>query len=96
MRFFISLLLIAVSFQINAQSKDEQLILQSMDKQKNAWNSGDLLTFMDTYWKSDSLMFIGKTGVTYGWDKTLANYQRGYPDTASMGKLSFDILHVKR
>ena len=51
---------------------------------------------MGTYWQSDSLMFIGKSGVTYGWQNTLNNYKKGYPDTAAMGKLQFDILEVKR
>lgn len=51
---------------------------------------------MNGYWKSDSLMFIGKNGVTYGYNKTLNNYRRNYPDTAAMGKLTFDILEVKR
>lgn len=96
MRALFIFLLLAVCICSSGQSKDEQHILSSLEKQKNAWNNGDLLTFMDTYWKNDSLMFIGKSGVTYGWQKTLDNYRKGYPDTASMGKLDFDILHVKR
>ncbi|MEJ7626682.1 MAG: DUF4440 domain-containing protein [Ferruginibacter sp.] len=80
----------------NAQSKDESIIRTAMDKQLSAWNSGNLIDFMDTYWKNDSLMFIGKSGVTYGWQNTLDNYRKGYPDTVAMGKLNFDILHVKR
>lgn len=51
---------------------------------------------MEGYWKSDSLMFIEKTGVTYGWQNTLDNYEKGYPDTAAMGKLRFDLIEVKR
>lgn len=79
-----------------AQNKNEQQILQALDIQKNAWNKGDINRFMETYWRNDSLMFIGKTGVTYGWENTMNNYKKGYPDTAAMGKLDFDILHVKR
>ena len=75
---------------------DEIAIRQLLDKQTQAWNRGDIETFMETYWKSDSLMFIGKSGVTYGWTNTLNNYKKGYPDTTAMGKLSFDILLVKR
>jgi len=80
----------------SAQNKDEQAIMSAIQEQKIAWNKGDLVSFMDTYWKNDSLMFIGKSGVTYGWQNTLDNYKKGYPDTAAMGKLDFDILHVKR
>jgi hypothetical protein len=81
---------------VAAQDKASKDILQVLSVQNKAWNEGDLVTFMDSYWKSDSLMFIGKTGVTYGWQNTLENYMKGYPDTAAMGKLKFDILHVQK
>ena len=41
-------------------------------------------------------MFIGKSGVTYGWKNTLENYKKNYPDTSAMGKLSFNIITVKK
>jgi ketosteroid isomerase-like protein len=50
---------------------------------------------MNGYWKSDSLMFVGKSGITYGWLKTLQHYRKNYPDTATMGKLVFTLLHLK-
>ena len=49
---------------------------------------------MKGYWVNDSLMFIGKS-VTYGWQKTLDHYKKGYPDTAAMGKLTFNLLKFK-
>ena len=79
-----------------AQNKDEQTIRTLLEEQRQAWNNGDKEKFMATYWQSDSLMFIGKSGVTYGWQNTLDNYKKGYPDTAAMGKLKFDILEVKK
>jgi len=79
-----------------AQSKDELLIRNSMNEQLSAWNNGDIDRFMATYWQSDSLKFIGKSGITYGWQKTLDNYKRNYPDTAAMGKLNFNLIEVKR
>jgi hypothetical protein len=91
---FISICLLSLS--VIAQNKEERAILNAIDLQKNAWNKGDLNLFMKTYWKNDSLMFIGKNGVTYGWQNTLDNYKKGYPDTAAMGKLDFNILHVKK
>ena len=81
---------------ISAQSKDETTIRGLLEEQRLAWNTGDKEKFMGTYWQSDSLMFIGKSGVTYGWQNTLDNYKKHYPDTAAMGKLQFDILEVKR
>jgi len=81
---------------ISAQYKDEQIIRTLIEEQRQAWNTGDKEKFMQTYWQSDSLMFIGKSGVTYGWQKTLDNYKKGYPDTTAMGKLDFDLLEVKK
>jgi ketosteroid isomerase-like protein len=96
MKLFLLFVICCLSLSSFAQNKDERAILDALSTQKNAWNNGDLNRFMDTYWKNDSLMFIGKSGVTYGWQNTLENYKKGYPDTAAMGKLNFDILHVKR
>ena len=79
-----------------AQKGEEAKIRKLLLTQTESWNRGDIEGFMQTYWKSDSLMFIGKSGVTRGWQKTLENYKKGYPDTAAMGKLSFDILSVKQ
>jgi hypothetical protein len=91
---FIALLFVLVN--AIAQSKDETAIRNLLDQQTAAWNTGNIENFMIGYWESDSLMFIGKSGITYGWQKTLENYKKGYPDTAAMGKLHFDILQVKR
>ena len=66
-----------------------------LTKQTISWNKGDLNGFMEGYWKSDSLQFIGKNGVTYGWDKTLQNYQQTYPNAEAMGKLTYDIVSIK-
>ena len=93
---YLLLLIFTLSNTLSAQSKDEQIIRTLIEEQRQAWNTGDKEKFMQTYWQSDSLMFIGKSGVTYGWQNTLNNYKNGYPDTATMGKLDFDLLEVKR
>jgi ketosteroid isomerase-like protein len=93
---FLLTVFIFITTALYAQTKDELQIRNSMNEQLAAWNAGDVDRFMLTYWQSDSLKFIGKSGVTYGWQKTLENYKKGYPDTAAMGKLDFDILEVKR
>ena len=95
----VTLLLISIlvfSITLMAQSNDAKAILKLLKQQDAAWNRGDLEGFMEGYWKSDSLMFIGKSGITYGWQKTLENYKKGYPDTAAMGKLNFEYIEVKR
>jgi uncharacterized protein (TIGR02246 family) len=88
--------LLVLSLFASAQSKNEKAIRALLDKQTQAWNKGDIEGFMNGYWENDSLMFIGKSGVTYGWANTLNNYKKGYPDTAAMGKLTFNILQVKK
>ena len=94
----INLLLCALLFIsiASAQSKDEIEIRNILHRQSIAWSDGDIEKFMQPYWHNDSLMFIGKTGITYGWQKTLANYKRNYPDAAAMGKLDFTILQTKK
>ena len=90
---FISILFFSgVSF---SQSKNEAEIRKVLAWQQNSWNAGDIDKFMQTYWNNDSLMFIGKSGITYGWEKTLKNYKKSYPDTTAMGQLTFTILSLK-
>ncbi len=74
---------------------DKSLIQQVLQEQTTAWNTGDLPKFMEGYWKSDSLQFIGKSGVIYGWKATLERYQKNYPDADSRGTLRFEILRIE-
>ena len=90
------LLYVMTSYSSFAQSRDEAEVRGLLALQTKEWNAGNIPAFMNTYWKSDSMMFIGKTGITYGWQKTLDNYRKNYPDAAAMGKLKFDLLEVKR
>jgi hypothetical protein len=90
------LLLLSASFIASAQKGEEAQIRKLLTIQTKEWNSGNIEGFMQTYWKSDSLMFIGKNGIKWGWQETLNNYRKSYPDTTAMGKLSFDILVVKK
>jgi hypothetical protein len=78
-----------------SQSADEKQIRKILDEQTKAWNAGDVEGFMQGYWKNDSLMFIGNSGITYGWTNTLNNYKQSYPDKAAMGKLLFTLIDFK-
>ena len=71
-----------------AQKNKDVAIRNLLVHQTEAWNRGDIEGFMQTYWQNDSLMFVGKGGVTWGWKNTLAHYKKGYPDKEAMGKLS--------
>jgi len=83
------------TLQVLAQEADKNLILKLLEDQRQAWNRGELKEFMMGYIKSDSLLFVGKNGPKYGWDNTLNNYKKSYPDQKAMGFLSFNIQEVK-
>ncbi|HRI22911.1 MAG TPA: nuclear transport factor 2 family protein [Panacibacter sp.] len=89
-----TLIYISLGISVAAQSKDELAIRNVMDKQVKDWNNGDIDGFMQTYWKSDSLLFVSAPP-TYGWQQTLDRYKKHYPDTATMGKLNFNLIQVK-
>jgi ketosteroid isomerase-like protein len=90
---FILGMLISVSSM--AQSNDEKIIKNILADQISFWNKGDIPGFMQGYWNSDSLVFVGKNGPTYGYNNTLRNYQKSYPNKDYMGILNFDILSVQ-
>jgi ketosteroid isomerase-like protein len=96
-RFLLFLLLLPActrSLSPAATADARRAIVQVLTVQTAAWNRGDLPGYMQGYWQSDSLVFIGKKGLTYGWQPTLANYQKSYPDKAAMGQLDFSGLRV--
>ncbi len=93
--FICCLLLVAVE-KSPAQNTDSLAIRQIMAAQETAWNTGDLPGFMAGYWRSDSLTFIGSRGLTHGWQATLDNYRKGYPDREAMGRLVFTLLTVEQ
>jgi hypothetical protein len=75
---------------------EKEKITGLLNKQVAAWNAGNLEKFMETYLKSDELVFVGSRGPTYGWRATLDNYKKSYPDKATMGNLSFKILKISK
>ncbi len=87
-------LLLLLSHSIFAQNNDKSDILSVLENQRIAWNNGNLQQYMMGYWQSDSLLFVGKRGPQYGWQKTFDNYKKSYPDKSAMGKLTFNILKV--
>lgn len=96
MKWLTLFLFIGFTQTLHAQTGDEKMIRDLLERQTRDWNRGDIDAFMKGYWESDSLMFVGKNGATYGYQKTLNNYKKNYPDTTSMGKLRFNILEVRR
>lgn len=78
------------------KEKDKTEITNLLEKQVEAWNQGNLEKFMEPYWDSQKLVFVGSRGPTYGWQATLQSYKKGYPDKTAMGKLKFTILDISK
>ncbi len=97
-KFIFSFLIVLSSFSIQAQTTKtlaEEQIKLVMKFQESAWNRGDIPAYMKGYWNSDSLLFIGSKGPTYGYQKTLLNYLKSYPTTEKMGQLTFDFVKIE-
>lgn len=85
------------SFFLAAQEDaDFAQIRSALMQQEADWNKGDIPAFMEVYWKSEQLQFIGATGVTKGWQQTLDGYKRRYPDRDAMGQLTFGIVSMEK
>lgn len=78
----------------SAQSKDSVQIVDVLNRQLAAWNSGSIEGFMHGYWKSEELRFITKKGVTFGWNNVFESYKKSFSTKELMGKLLFDVDHV--
>jgi ketosteroid isomerase-like protein len=81
-----------ICFNLLAQKPSE--IEEVLSRQQNYWNAGDIDNFMQDYWQSDQLQFIGKTGIVKGWQATKDRYHKNYSDRAKMGILKFDVLKI--
>jgi hypothetical protein len=84
-------ILALIASLVSCQSGMQPEIKQLMNQQVTDWNKGDIEAFMKPFWKNDSLMFVGKSGLTYGWSKVLNNYVKSYPNRSEMGVLGFDL-----
>jgi len=89
------LFLFIISFCSWGVIAQEQTIRQTLEKQERCWNEGDLECFMQGYWQSDKLLFVGANGPQYGWQATLDNYRKSYPDKQAMGTLKFALLQLR-
>ena len=69
-------------------------VTQLIQDQQDAWNRGDINAFMEGYWKSDQLVFVGGSGPIYGWKKTRKNYHDRYPSRDAMGTLTFELIDI--
>ncbi|MBV9294681.1 MAG: SgcJ/EcaC family oxidoreductase [Acidobacteriaceae bacterium] len=68
-------------------------IRQVLTTQVEAWNRGDVDTFVTTY--AEDCTFVGKQ-MLHGRANVLTRYKKAYPTPESMGKLTFENLDVRQ
>lgn len=96
------MLTVCVTFLImtSAQAQNDNFNFNTIEslmmQQQECWNNGDIECFMKHYWNSEKLKFVGKKGVTYGWQNTYDNYKKAYPTKEKMGTLNFEIISHER
>ncbi len=100
MKVLLSLMLASISaLTIAGQSNSQKARIANeiravMTKQTADWNRGDIDAFMNGYWNSEKLLFVGSSGVTRGWLPTLDRYKKSYDSRAKMGTLTFSNLEI--
>lgn len=93
---FCTLILSQTGFTQTTEQEDKEAIMAVLKAQRLAWSDNNMEEFMEGYWKSDSLKFYGKNGVTYGWENTLERYKQAYPTPDHTGILSFKINDISK
>ena len=81
---------------MSQESRDIATVKSILLRQQNDWNKGDIDAFMNGYWESDKLKFVGASGVTYGYEATLKNYHKRYPNRETMGQLTFGVKSIEK
>ena len=96
-----SVLFLGLPAQVSSGQSAEQAdsaraaIIAVLDMQRQAWNRGDVVAFMESYWNSPEVTFAGSSGITRGWQPVMERYRKNYPDQNTMGHLDFSDLEVR-
>jgi len=78
------------------ERSDRAAVEGVLERQRLAWNRGDLDAYMDGYLRSSELVFTSGARIRRGWDETMAAYKARYGgDRAGMGTLSFEVISVQ-
>jgi ketosteroid isomerase-like protein len=77
-------------------SFNEAAVVAVLERQREAWNAGDLDAFLDGYERSPELLFTSGAKIRRGFEETRDKYRARYGDAReTMGTLSFEILDVR-
>ncbi len=81
--------------QEDKRQSERSAITAVLKAQQEAWNRGDVDTFLQGYWRSPELTFSGASGIARGWEGVLARYKEHYPNREAMGQLEFSGLEIR-
>jgi ketosteroid isomerase-like protein len=77
-------------------AEDRAGVVAVLERQRQAWNRGDLDGYMAGYAATADLVFTSGGRIRRGFDETRASYAKRYRgDRAGMGQLEFEILDVQ-
>lgn len=82
----------------NEDSKDGATaeIRAVLSAQQEAWNHGDIDSFMNGYARAETTVFVSGDEVTRGWQTVRDRYFKKYGDRAKMGTLRFSDLEIEQ
>jgi len=66
-----------------------------LQAQQEAWNRGDIDSFMNGYARAETTVFVSGDEVTRGWQTVRDRYLKKYGDRARMGTLTFSDLEIE-
>lgn len=89
----LSIVTVALWSNDAAKCKQSDSIKALLDMQADAWNKGDLKTFMTGYKRSNAISYTSAGKIINGYEALLAHYEKRYgKNSDTMGKLDFTIL----
>ncbi len=99
MKYLMFFACIFSSLQVYALTiRQEALVKEQVNavwqKQSRDWSDGDIEAYMQGYWNSKKLRFAWANKITYGYEPTLAGYQKRYHNKDLMGKLTFTPIKI--
>lgn len=83
-----------LELQAQEEGSIEKEIRAVLKAQQDAWNRGDIDSFMNGYARSSSTKFVSEDKVTLGWETVRDRYLKKYSDRAKMGTLEFSDLEI--
>jgi uncharacterized protein (TIGR02246 family) len=90
-----ALLFLFVQSAFASDTAETSAVRSVLAIQQEAWNRGDIDGFMQGYWRNEKIRFASGDHFKHGWQATLESYRKGYPDSAAMGKLDFELVEVR-